>query len=72
VLKVALVETGETARAVPVWVRNALAEAGVDLLERPCKDRQDLQAYASDSEVAWVWGSRVITADSLEVPTMSP
>jgi D-3-phosphoglycerate dehydrogenase / 2-oxoglutarate reductase len=68
-LKVALVETGETARAVPVWVQNALADAGVAFLEQPCKDRKDLEAYASDSEIVWIWGSRVITADSLDALT---
>jgi D-3-phosphoglycerate dehydrogenase len=65
--KVALVEAGETARAVPVWVRNALAGAGIDFLERVCEDRKELQAFAADSEVVWVWGSRVVTADRLDV-----
>jgi len=69
VLKAALVETGDTARAVPGWVRAALAEVDVEFIEQPCKDRKDLQACAADSEVVWVWGSRVITTESLAVLT---
>src|SRR5579864_705635 len=65
--KIALVETGETARAVPEWVRQAFVAENIKLVEHPCESRADLQAYAADSDVVWVWGSRVLTPERLDV-----
>ena len=66
-LKVALVETSETARAVPAWVRKVLADGGIELVVHGCENRADLQAHASDCDVVWIWGSRVLTPDRLDV-----
>lgn len=68
-LKVALVETSETARAVPAWVRRVLADEGIELVVCACENRADLQAHASECDVVWIWGSRVLTADRLDVLT---
>jgi D-3-phosphoglycerate dehydrogenase / 2-oxoglutarate reductase len=68
-LTVALVETSETARAVPGWVRRALADGSVDLIVRGCENRADLQQHASECDVLWLWGSRVLTGDDLDVLT---
>jgi D-3-phosphoglycerate dehydrogenase len=65
--KVVLIETSETAKAVPGWVRNALAAEKVEFSARACETRADLEAYAADSDLVWVWGSQVVTADRLDV-----
>jgi D-3-phosphoglycerate dehydrogenase len=65
--KVALVETSETATAVPEWVLQALAAEGIEFLIHGCRSRADLAAHASDSDLVWIWGSRVLTKSRLEV-----
>jgi len=65
--KVALVETSESAKAIPGWVREELEAEGIDFVVRGCDSRADLQAFASDSHLVWVWGSHVLTADRLRV-----
>jgi D-3-phosphoglycerate dehydrogenase / 2-oxoglutarate reductase len=65
--QVALIETSETAKAVPAWVRDALAAEEIEFTARGCETRADLEAYASGSDLVWVWGSSVVTADRLNV-----
>jgi D-3-phosphoglycerate dehydrogenase / 2-oxoglutarate reductase len=65
--KVTLVEAGETANLVPVWVRKTLAAEDIEFSVHGCEILADLAAYASDSDLVWVWGSRILTACRLEI-----
>src|SRR5438874_1618611 len=65
--EVVLVDSSATATAVPDWVLKTFAAEGIGFLVRPCESRGDLERYASQADVVWVWGSRVITAGHLEV-----
>ena len=60
-------ETGDTARDVPDWVREVLAAQKINFVVHGCETRADLEAHAADSDVVWVWGSHVLTADSLDI-----
>ena len=61
--KVALV--GVEGEPVPDWVFQELAKEGIDFFVRECATREELAQYAGDADLVWVWGSRVLTADSL-------
>jgi D-3-phosphoglycerate dehydrogenase len=66
-LKVALVDLdGQT---VPDWVRGSLARAGVALVDRDCKTRDELATHAADAEVVWLFGgSRILHGNLDAVP----
>jgi D-3-phosphoglycerate dehydrogenase / 2-oxoglutarate reductase len=64
--KVALIETSETARAVPAWVRSLLASEDIEFSTCGCETREDLETHASGSDLVWLWGSHVLAADRLE------
>ena len=63
--KVALV--GAEGQPVPEWVRTNLSQKKIDLLVHECASSEELAQYAGDADVVWVWGSRVVTADRLDV-----
>lgn len=50
---------------VPSWVTEPLKEHGIDLSIHPCTSAEELSQHASDADVVWVFGNRVITADRL-------
>jgi D-3-phosphoglycerate dehydrogenase / 2-oxoglutarate reductase len=64
--KVVLVDASETPRAVPPWVRSSLASQNIDFAAHSCETREDLETHASGSDLVWLWGSRVLTADRLD------
>lgn len=64
--KVALVESGEAGYSVPGWVRDVLSREHIDFLVHPCESRTDLAAHASDSDLVWIWGSRILNSSRLE------
>ena len=61
--KVALV--GVEGEPVPDWVSQELTKEGIDFFVRECTTREELAQYAGDADLVWVWGSQVLTADSL-------
>src|SRR5579859_5798493 len=61
--KVALVDFD--GNSVPDWVPEAFAKEGIDFIARECKTSVDLVHQAGDADVIWIWGSHVITAESL-------
>lgn len=63
--KVALV--GAEGHRVPDWVYSQLAEAHIDFIVQECTTREELGRHAADVDVVWVWGSRVITAERLDL-----
>ncbi len=65
--KVALVDSGEPSHLVPAWVCNALALENIDFLVQGCESTEDLAAHASDSDLVWVWGSRILRQSRLDV-----
>jgi len=65
--KVALVDSGEPSHSVPAWVCNALALENIDFLVQGCESTEDLAVHASDSDLVWVWGSRILSQSRLDV-----
>ena len=63
--KVALV--GIEGQPVPEWVPERFAQERIDFLVRECTTGEELAQHAGDADLVWVWGSRVITADRLQV-----
>jgi D-3-phosphoglycerate dehydrogenase len=64
--KVALVESGEASHSVPAWVHDALRKEGIDFVVRPCESRAELADHASDADLVWVWGSRILSSSRLD------
>ncbi len=61
--KVALV--GSEGHVVPEWVRQELADAGIEFVARECANEQELARYAGDADLVWVWGGGLLTAERL-------
>jgi D-3-phosphoglycerate dehydrogenase len=51
--------------AVPAWVTDAFAQAGVKYITQDCRTAAEVLACAVDADVVWVWGSRVVTPEVL-------
>ncbi len=47
------------------WVGEALAKEGIDFVARVCETGEELARHAGDADVVWVFGSHIITAESL-------
>jgi D-3-phosphoglycerate dehydrogenase len=64
-LKVALVDLdGQT---VPDWVRQALDQEGIELIDHDCKTAAELSAHAGDADVVWLFGgSRILHGGNLD------
>lgn len=66
--KVALVDLASLPAGYPPdWVVKSLAAEGISFRAAPCETRADLKANASDCDLVWVWGSRVLTSDRLDI-----
>src|SRR5438876_780293 len=63
--KVALV--GLEGEVVPAWVYAAFRAEGIDFLQQECTTTEELDQYAGDADLVWVWGSGVITVDRLDL-----
>jgi D-3-phosphoglycerate dehydrogenase / 2-oxoglutarate reductase len=61
--KVVLVDVN--GKTIPAWVLEALDKEGIEFVARECGSTEDLARHAGDADVVWVWGSRVVTAESL-------
>jgi D-3-phosphoglycerate dehydrogenase len=61
--KVALVDFD--GNPVAGWVGEAFAKEGIDFVARVCQTGEELARHAGDADVVWVFGSHVITAESL-------
>lgn len=64
--KIALVDADETVKMVPEWVRRTLSEEGIDFLTHACRNHTELMAHASDSDLVWVWGSKLLLTSRLD------
>jgi D-3-phosphoglycerate dehydrogenase len=52
---------------LPDWVPQRLTSAGIDFAVHICKTRDDLDRYAGDADLAWVFGGgRVLFGDNLD------
>lgn len=52
----------------PEWVAQYLADHGIDNVHAPCATREDLEKYASDADVVWMYsGTRILTAENIPV-----
>lgn len=61
-----VVQVADSGFVAPAWVFTQLADAGIDFSVKYCESRQDLERYAGDADVAWVFGgSRVLRGDNL-------
>jgi phosphoglycerate dehydrogenase-like enzyme len=61
--KVSLVDlSGGT---MPAWVAEALDKEGIEFVAQHCAGSEDLARHAGDADVVWLWGSRVLTPESL-------
>jgi D-3-phosphoglycerate dehydrogenase / 2-oxoglutarate reductase len=63
--KAVLLETHGS--VVPAWVAERMAEAGIDFVVRECQTADDLSSCAADADLVWVWGSRVVNNETLEL-----
>lgn len=64
--KVALV--GLSGQAMPDWISERMANAGIDFVAQECTTRQELARYAGDADVVWIFGdSPMMCAENLEV-----
>ena len=61
--KVVLADTYEI--NVPDWVGQELAAANIDFVVQDCRTPEALAACAGDADIVWVWGSRIVNADTL-------
>jgi D-3-phosphoglycerate dehydrogenase len=52
---------------LPEWVPAAFRREGIDFFQRECTTGEELEKYAGDADLVWVWGSCVVTADRLDV-----
>jgi len=53
---------------VPSWVPGRLEEAGIEFVERDCKDRDDLARCACDADIVWSCGGcDLLKGDNLKV-----
>jgi len=50
---------------IPAWVLEAFEKEGIEFVAQVCGSNEDLARHAGDADVVWVWGSRVVTAESL-------
>ena len=51
---------------LPDWVAQRLTNAGIDFEIHICETRDDLDRYASDADLAWVFGGgKVLFGDNL-------
>ena len=75
-LKTVLIAIGEdpkpgvhtSAQRFPKWVAHYLKDHGIDNEYCPCYTREDLEKYASDADVVWMFsGSRILTAENIAV-----
>jgi D-3-phosphoglycerate dehydrogenase len=56
-------------KVVPAWVEETLSSNFIEFIARECRTREELIQHAGDADVVWLFGSRVITDDSLAVLT---
>src|SRR4051794_29959940 len=63
-LKVTLVDLdGQT---VPDWVRETLAQEGIEFVHHDCKTAAELSTHAGDADVVWLFGgSRILHGGNL-------
>lgn len=52
-------------RNAPAWVANALEKEGIEFVAQHCATTAELVRLAADADVVWIWGSQIITAESL-------
>jgi D-3-phosphoglycerate dehydrogenase / 2-oxoglutarate reductase len=54
------------AQELPEWVIQHLEDHGIDNEYHPCYTGKDLEKYASDADVVWMFsGSRILTAETI-------
>ncbi len=63
--KVVLV--GSERHAVPEWVRQELADAGIEFVAHECQNEQEFQEYGGDADLVWVFGGKRIKAEVLRL-----
>ena len=63
--KVALV--GSETHPVPEWVRQELADAGIDFVAHECQSEQEFQEYGGDADLVWVFGGKRIKPEVLRL-----
>lgn len=63
--KVALV--GMDADERPAWVGETLAKAEIELVQYECKTREDLERYAANADLVWVYSGDRILHGNLDV-----
>ncbi|HUS17531.1 MAG TPA: C-terminal binding protein [Chloroflexia bacterium] len=63
--KVVLADTNEI--SVPEWVAPELAAANIDFVVQDCRSAETLAACAGDADIVWVWGSRIVNNDTLDL-----
>ena len=63
--KVALV--GFEGHSVPKWVRQELADAGIEFVAHECQSEQEFQEYGGDADLVWVFGGNRIKAEVLRL-----
>jgi len=51
--------------ALPAWVAETLAQADIEFVVANCRTTAELVEHAADADLVWVWGSHVVTAESL-------
>ncbi len=63
--KVALV--GSEGYPVPEWVREELADAGIEFVAHECRSEQEFEEYGGDADLVWVFGGKPIKAEVLRL-----
>jgi D-3-phosphoglycerate dehydrogenase len=52
---------------LPDWVAKRLTDAGIDFAVHICEDKDDVSRYASDADLAWVFGGgKVLYGENLD------
>ena len=55
-------------KRIPDWVSEAFVREGVEFVAYDCTTREDLEQYAGDADVVWVFGDgHLVTAENLDV-----
>ncbi len=53
---------------IPDWVSEAFVREGVEFVVYDCTTREELEQYAGDADLVWVFGDRhLVTAENLDV-----
>ena len=63
--KVALV--GSERHSVPDWVRQELADAGIEFVAHECQSEQEFEEYGGDADLVWVFGGKRIKPEVLRL-----